>query len=171
MHYQQRRTRQDGFTLIELLIVTSLTVMLLLTITTMFMTFLVSNSKTNIRKSVKEEGLHALSQIEFIIKNARYYDDTFQACGTGLNTIRVVGLDGGVTTYSTSNGKIASNSATLNSNLTSDAVTLSGLTFDCSGDTGNRQIKVTFSLSKNAPTLSADSVISEPFETLINMRN
>ncbi len=167
----QTQIKQTGFTLIELLITTSLTVLLMLTITTMFMTFLIGNSKTNIRKSVKEEGLHAISQMEFIIKNAQYYDDTFAPCNANQNTIRVVGLDAGVTTYSTAVdggvNKIASNSA----RLTSDSVTLTSLNFDCSGDAGNRQIKVSFDLAKTAPTLNADSNITESFETTVNMRN
>lgn len=167
----QTNDRRTGFTLVELLITTSLTVLLMLTITTLFMTFLVGNSKTNIRKSVKEEGLHALSQMEFIIKNARYYDDTFQACTSNLQTIRVIGLDSGVTTYSIVSdsgiNKIASNSA----RLTSATVNLSTLRFDCSGEAGNRQIKISFTLDKDAPTLSTDSNISENFEATINLRN
>lgn len=167
MQQYQIKTKQTGFTLVELLITTSLTVLLMLTITTMFMTFLIGNSKTNIRQTVKEEGLHALSQMEFIIRNARNYDASFQACTTNRSTIRVVGLDGGLTIYSNTGGKIASNSA----RLTSDAVTLSGLNFDCSGDTGNRQVKITFTLTKAAPTLGADSDIVESFESIVNMRN
>lgn len=136
----------------------------MLTVTTMFMTFLVGNSKTNIRKSVKEEGLHALSQMEFIIKNALYVEG---ACEPGMTTVSVVGLDNGITTYSTQTGKIASNSA----RLTSDAVTLTSLAFDCTGDVGNRQIVVRFTLDKDAPTLNTDANISESFEATINIRN
>ncbi len=167
MQYTHNKTPQAGFTLVELLITTSLTVLLMLTITTMFMTFLVGNSKTNIRKSVKEEGLHALNQMEFIIRNARYYDETFFPCAPNQSTIRIIGLDNGVTVYSTQAGKIASNSA----RLTSDAVTLTSLAFDCSGDVGNRQIKIRFTLDKDAPTLNTDSNISESFEATVNMRN
>ena len=167
----KQNNNQDGFTLVELLITTGLTVLLLLTITSMFMTFLIGNSKTNVRKTVKEEGLHALSQMEFTLKNAHYYDDSFEQCIPGRDSIKVVGLDGGETIYSTANdegvAKIASNS----SRLTSAAVTLSNLTFDCTGESGNRQITVSFDLEKVAPTLNADSDISESFQTTINMRN
>lgn len=165
-------TNQTGFTLIELLITTALTVMLMLTITTMFMTFLIGNSKTNIRKNIKEEGLHAISRIEFILKNSKYYDDTFQPCQSNLSTIRVVNFDGGTTTYSEINDngitKIASNSSILTS---SDVDTNSTLRFDCSGEVGNRQVKVQFTLEKLAPTLNADQNITENFETIVNLRN
>jgi competence protein ComGC len=158
---------QAGFTLIELLITTSLTVLLMLTITSLFMTFLLGNSKTNVRKIIKEEGLHAISQMEFLIKNARYYDDSFQPCADNQSSIRIIGLDNGITTYQVQDGKIASNS----SRLTSDTVTLSSLRFDCSGVSGNRQIKISFTLAKDIPTLGANENISESFETIINMRN
>lgn len=164
-----------GFTLIELLITTSLTVLLMLTITTMFMTFLLGNSKTNVRKSIKEEGLHAISQMEFIIKNAHYFDEDASDCLANQNSITIVGLDGGSTTYSTvSDGgvnKIASTSATATTHLTSSTVTLSNLLFDCSGDVGNRQIRIRFQLDKDAPTLGSDSNLSESFETTVTMRN
>lgn len=164
-----------GFTLIELLITTSLTVLLMLTITTMFMTFLLGNSKTNVRKAIKEEGLHAISRMEFIIKNAHYFDEEASNCSPNQSTITIVGLDGGSTTYSTvSDGgvnKIASTSATATTHLTSSAVTLTNLRFDCFGEVGNRRIRIRFALDKDAPTLGTDSNISESFEATINMRN
>ena len=174
--YQPQKTLQAGFTLVELLVTTSLTVLLMLTITTLFMTFLVGNSKTNIRKSVKEEGLHALNQMEFNIKNARYVEGS---CTENMTALSVVGIDGGVTVYSTvqdvvenqQNEQLVSKIASNNSRLTSEAVTLTALDFDCSGDPGNRLVKVSFILEKNAPTLNEDSTISEPFQATINMRN
>ena len=114
-HKETQTNNSTGFTLIELLITTSLTVLLMLTITTMFMTFLIGNSKTNVKKTIKEEGLHAMNQMEFIMKNAHYVEGT---CGTD-NTISVRNLDGGITTYSEVNDngiyKIASNSSILTS--------------------------------------------------------
>ena len=158
---------QKGFTLIEILVTTSLTVLIMLTITSMFMTFLVSNSKTNIKKIVKEEGLYAMSQMEFILKNAYYLDETTHTCSADMDTIEVISLDGGVTTFTNQGGKIASNSAA----LTSDEVALSGLSFDCSGAVSNRSIKISFQLQKNAPTLSQDTSVLQTFESTVNIRN
>lgn len=159
--------KQNGFTLIELLITTSLTVLLMLTITTLFMTFLLGNSKTNIRKTLKEEGLHAINQMEFIIKNASYYDATYAACAENLTSISIVGLDDGTTVYQLSGTQIASSSSL----LTSTTVDASDLNFDCSGTAGNIQIKISFTLEKAAPTLGENELISESFTTTVNMRN
>lgn len=139
----------------------------------MFMTFLVGNSKTNVRKTVKEEGLHAMSQIEFVLKNAFYIDEdtNSRVCQNNMTAIDVVSLDGGLTTFETINSggidKIASNSAA----LTSDAVVLTNLEFDCSGPSGNRQVTVSFDLQKNAPTLSTDASITESFTSTVSIRN
>jgi len=80
-------------------------------------------------------------------------------------------LDGGSTTFSTltdasdsNHNKIASNSAF----LTSSSVTLSSaLTFDCSGDTGNRQVKINFGLEKITP----NGTSSQLFSSIVNIRN
>lgn len=169
-----KQLTKTGFTLIELLIVTSLTVLLLLTITSMFMTFLLSNSKTNTKKTVKEEGLHAMSQMEFLLKNAFYIDEELTPCISGMTSIAIVSLDGGTTLLQTQTQDdsgietIASNSAA----LTSDSVTLSNLRFDCSGTAGNRQVRVSFDLEKNAPTLGTEHApITESFTATILLRN
>jgi len=163
----------SGFTLIELLITTTLTVMLMLTITTLFITFLIGNSKTNIRKDVKEEGLHAMNQMEFLIRNAKNYDTSYQPCSTGRTAIRLIGFDGGqtrlYTIFENNVNKIAAN----NARLTSRALTVdtNSLIFDCSGEVGNRQITISFSLTKQAPTLGASENITESFVSTVNMRN
>ena len=79
------------------------------------------------------------------------------------NSIAITGLDGGTSTYSNLASKIASSSGTFTAYLTSDSVTLTNLSFDCTGTTGNRQIVISFDLAKNAPTLGDDAPINESF--------
>lgn len=173
----------SGFTLIELLITTALTVLLMLGITSMFMTFLLGNSKTNTRKTVKEEGSYALSQMEFLLKNAHYIDETINGnnCQDNMTEIDIVSLDGGTTTLGTietpaTSGvmKIASGSDGILDEdsiaLTSDSVLfINGeeLLFDCSGPVGNRQVKINFGLSKITP----DGTVTESFSSNVNIRN
>ena len=165
------QAKNNGFTLIELLITTSLTVLLLLGISSLFMTFLLGSAKTNTRKTIKEEGVQALSQMEFLLKNAHYIDETVSTCTNGMSSITIISLDGGSTTFSTladasdeNHNKVASNS----SFLTSSSVTISNpLTFDCSGTVGNRQIKINFGLEKITP----DGTSSQLFSSTVNMRN
>ena len=163
------QSRKNGFTLIELLITTSLTVLLLLAISSLFMTFLIGNSKTNTKKTVKEEGFYALSQMEFLIRNSQYIDGP---CMPEMTSIVIVSKDGGSTTLTAlpdadddNKIKIASNEAF----LTSGAVTLDleNSRFDCSGSVGNRQVGIRFGLEKTTP----DGIVSEQFNSIVSLRN
>ncbi len=165
------KQKNRGFTLIELLITTSLTVLLLLGISALFMTFLLSNTKMNALKTIKQEGNFALSQIEFLIKNALYLDESINVCSNNMPNLTIVSKDAGTTTFSTledaddeNHKKIASNSAF----LTSSTVSVSqDLSFDCSGEVGNRAIKISFGLEK----VATDVNTSQTFTTSVNMRN
>ncbi len=165
------QSRKNGFTLIELLITTALAVLLLLAISSMFMTFLIGNSKTNTKKTVKEEGYYALSQIEFLIRNSQYIDESSTPCAAGMTSLTIISADGGSTTFASvidnsdnNNEKIASNSAF----LTSGNVTISTPPiFDCTGSVGNRQIGISFGLEKITP----DGTVNEQFNSIVSLRN
>lgn len=62
---------QGGFTLIELLVTTAITAMILLTASSILMTFFVSNTRTTLRRQIKSEGNRALSRVEFIARGAQ----------------------------------------------------------------------------------------------------
>ena len=160
-------TKKNGFTLIELLVTTSLIVFLLLSISSLFMTFLLGNSKTNARKTVKQEGAYALGRMEFLIKNAIHVSET-SPCTAGMTAIDIVSLDQGITTFETitetGSDKIASDSAA----LTSASVYIDPpLRFNCSGEVGNREIEIIFGLKKDTPGGTAE----ELFSSIIYMRN
>lgn len=156
-----------GFTLIELLISTTLIVLIMLSVSSLFMTFLIGGSKTNVKKKLSEEGAFALSQMEFLLKNARHIDEL--TCSSGMNSIRLISIDNGQTTLRRITtggiGKVASNSAY----LTSDAVDvpLGGLLFNCSGEAGNRQVEIYLTLDKTSP----DGNQTETFHSIVNVRN
>lgn len=111
-----------------------------------------------------------MSRIEFLLKNAHYIDTTTYSCTTSMSFIDVVSLDGELTTLGSeidpfdSHKKISSNSTY----LTSSAVTVSpDIKFDCSGEPGNRQIKISFGLEKVTP----DGTTRESFDSSVNLRN
>lgn len=72
--------KNAGFTLIELMVVTTIVVLLLMTVTSMFMTYLVGNAQTNIRRQIKSEGNQMISQLEFLFRGA----ETVVNTNTGL---------------------------------------------------------------------------------------
>ncbi len=186
---QLKPRRQLGFTLVELLIVVTLTVMLMLTASTLFMTFLIGNTKTSTSRLVKAEGEYALNQIAFLIRNAieivqitDMTDPGFPAgilrtCEPNMGTIGLKSIDGNITTLTRSidpsdnDTKIASNS----SYLTSGDLTLTdGPTFDCtrSADGSSYYVTVTFSLRKGTPAIDqARDIVEQQFSTGVQVRS
>lgn len=162
---------QAGFTLIELLVVTGLSVMLLLTISSMFMTFLVSNSTTNMRKIINAEGNHALNQISFIIRNATSINSP--CTGATTNSFSVDSIDGGTTVFQATDDNGISRIASNSSLLTSSDVTLGGdakagdqIAFSCTQTGGTRYVVVSFGLQH--PEVET---ISDNFSAQILVRN
>ncbi|MBT3250111.1 MAG: type II secretion system protein [Candidatus Pacebacteria bacterium] len=168
---------KSGFTLIELLIVTSITVILLLSASVLFMTFLISNSKINSEQLVKQEGQHALSQIEFLLRNALEIlpNELGQECELGMTEIKFFSIDGGTTSLKKEdvdgNNKIASNS----SYLTSSTVEITdGPTFNCTqdNDESHPHINISFTLRKGTPGLDRDrDIVEEIFTSSTTVRS
>lgn len=181
---QQRREgtlhqnyRQSGFTLIELMIVTSLMVILSLTVSSMFMTFLITNARTNTKNTLKVEGSNALSQMEFMLRNSYQLttNSSTQVCQSSMSSIALESLDGGVTEFmlEDDNGvtKIASNSGVF---LTSDAVMAQNLVFNCDTYGSDvRSVKIDFDLSKVVPSVSntTNEESTQHFTTVVSLRN
>lgn len=178
---------QAGFTLVELLMVTALSVMIMLTATAMFMTFLIGNTKTSTAKLVKAEGDFALNQMAFLIRNAIELEPTtdtvtppgnvIKTCESGMGTLALKSLDGETTILtratdpSDNRPKIASNS----SYLTSGAITLtSGPTFNCTrgSDYTSQYVTITFTLRKGTPGVDQPrDIVEQTFTTGVQIRS
>jgi prepilin-type N-terminal cleavage/methylation domain-containing protein len=158
-----RSNQTAGFTLIELLVATTLIVMLMLTISSIFMTLLMGNARTNMRKAIKAEGAYALNQMEFMLRNSVSLE--VDDCQANSNQITFRSHDTLPTTFSSDLSRIASNS----SYLTSPAVSATSLIFDCSQQDGRKQVKISFTLSKAGE--SGTSNIAEDFSAFVTLRN
>lgn len=177
-------TKLPGFTLIELLVVASLTVLIMLTVTSMFTTFLVASQKANLNQRLRAEGESALSKIEFTLLNSRRLVPNLDGSTTCLNDpdvpmtdIAVEGLDGYVTTlqtYPEEEPKIASHSTAISDYyyLTSDETTLSNLEFIClNGAEGSYYVGVSFDLTAGTGTTANKETSVESFQGGITLRN
>lgn len=177
---------KHGFTLIELLVVTALAIMLMLSASAVFMTFLIGSAKTNLSQKVKAEGNQAISQIKFLLRNARSLQPNLAAetCTTDMSSIAFESLDGLVTTLSVttdpsdSQDKIASSSAE-NGNyfFTSGQTTFIDtppIQFDCYlGANNSHYVEVSFTLHQGQGnvTVSDRQNIVETFSTGVTLRN
>jgi prepilin-type N-terminal cleavage/methylation domain-containing protein len=182
----KRGSTQAGFTLIELIMVVTLSVILMLGASALFMTFLVSNTKVTSQQELKNEGEYALRQVEFLLRNATKLvaDPNNSACvnnptvscycSANMFKISLKSRDDGITTLSAQDGKIASDSGTaVNSGvyLTSSDYTLNNLRFDCTGNANGSSpyVQVRFTLSKG--TASNDDYVTQDFSTGVSLRN
>jgi type II secretory pathway pseudopilin PulG len=182
MVYRQSRSHshqsQAGFTLIELIIIVSLTIILMLTASALFMTFLISGAKINSTQTVKQEGQYALSQMEFLLRNAvEILPNTLgDECEADMTEIKLKSFDGGETTLLIEDdggvNKIASNSGVY---LTSEAVEIADdLNFTCtqSNDESHPHINISFTLRKGTPGVDqARDIVEETFSTSTTIRS
>lgn len=174
-----------GFTLIELLVVASLTIMIMLAVTSIFMTFLVASHKANIQQKIKGEGERALSQIEFILRNSRRLSTSLDGATTCNNdpdspmtNLAVEGLDGFKTTlhsHPSESPRVASHSSAINDYyyLTSEEVTLSNLEFICltNDEENTHYINVAFDLKIGTGESEDRETAMEHFQTGVTLRN
>jgi prepilin-type N-terminal cleavage/methylation domain-containing protein len=146
---------QHGYSLIELLIVMTLSVMLIVAASGIMMTALLNNGRVNVQKTIKQNGDHAMGQMTTRLRNAikLVANSSGQTCAPGMSEIRFQSLDEGITTFSAveieeGDTRIASGSGSIY--LTSDAVKLDSLVFDCTraDDGSSSSVKITFTLSK-----------------------
>lgn len=168
---------QRGFTLIELMIVTALMVILSLTVSAMFMTFLITNARTNTKNTLKVEGSYALSQMEFLLRNSYQLvqNSDSQVCQSSMDRIRLESIDGGQTEFyletSEDPPRIASNSGVY---LTSDAVMVENLQFSCTESySGVRSVTIDFDLTKIVPSVTnnTNEESREHFSSVVSLRN
>ncbi len=189
-HSHQMRQSQRGFTLIELLIVVTLSVMLLLTASTLFITLLIGNTKTNSLSLIKTEGTAAIAQMEFLLRNALELQQNAdgQTCQPSMTSVVVKGFDGGLYTLTaledppgSGTYKVASTSATATTYLTTAAVELiqngpnpdDRVMFNCSqSGAGGTAVDVSFTLRKGIPGIDqAKDIVEQTFTTTTRLRN
>lgn len=179
-----KRRKPAGFTLIELLVVASLTVIIMLSVVSMLMTFLLASQKATAKQKVKSEGERALAQIEFILRNSQKLVPGLDAGVTCNNdavnpmtNLGIEGLDGYTTilqAYPTGTPKIASHSSAVNDYyyLTNET-TLSNLEFTCL--TGAEEdvfyVNVSFDLKIGPGSEPGPDTAMETFQTGITLRN
>jgi len=170
--------KSGGFTLIELLMVVSLSVMLMLASSALFLTFLMGSAKVARLQQVKNEGEHAMAQMEFLFRNAVGLETNNEdlVCETGMSSVAFKSYDNKITTLfaevdPTDNViKIASNSGVY---LTSSDIEITeGPVFDCSesADGLAQYVGIRFKLKKGLPDDEEKDVVEQEFISGVGMR-
>ncbi len=98
-----------GYSLVELLVVSSLLLLLLLGVSTLFIASLTADARITLRQELRAEGNYALDTMSYFIRNAK----GIPVCQSSGQTLSVLNEDGRVTEYFVSSNQIASHSAAL----------------------------------------------------------
>ncbi len=144
--------RQKAFTLLELLITTSVTALLMLGISSLFVTFLATAYKSRISQSLRESGNQALNQMIDMIRNASEITSVCEA-DNALDYVSMTNIDGLDTTLKIEDNRIASTSTALNSKFyltesNSREDYISNLLFTCyPTPEGKKYVEIEFTLS------------------------
>ncbi len=166
---------QKAFTLLELLITSSITALMMLAISSLFITFLATAYKSRISQNLRESGGNATRQIIDMIRSANEITSTCDS-SRPLNYITLIGYDGLETTIKEDSDRIASISANSKFYLTEKSAStdyLRNLTFNCYPTVENKKyIEVSFSLQVGEGTATNNArVTSLDFGSGIATRN
>ncbi len=170
---------RSGFTLIEVLVAITLSVMLIAAAAGLFFTTLRSDSKQTFVSVLRDNGDYALSQMEFLLRNAVALDRINpgdSTCTSGMSQIVFRSVDNGVTRLYLSNNAIASESVQVGVTryLTGGPTTASNLSFNCSQSAPNTGTYVRISFDLTYATTSGtffEESGSQSFSTTVNIRS
>lgn len=159
-------SKKAGFTLVELLVTTAITSIILLSASTILMTFFLSNSRTTIRRQIKSEGNRALGRIEFIARGGQ--SCTNLAGNTGV-TITSLGGDSVTTLTDTgTNITISVDGGTAQPLLTAFSLADTASVIRCETEGGKQYIRASLVIT-NSDT--ADGAVTETFTSFTVLRN
>lgn len=175
--------RSTGFTLIEVLVSIGIIAGIAAVVSQVFFATTRSNTKTEILKETKQQGEFAMEVMGRMIRSSRTITNTCSSGGTTMQSITVVAVDGGTTTFGCVEGggvtRIASTSAQRTEYLTSTNVTLGGT--DCTGDSlaftcwsasgVPSEVQIGFRLAQKGTPVDQFETAATPFQTTVIARN
>ena len=157
-----------GYTLIELVVVAGILGIIGVVSVSLFLSTLLGGGKSTALNDVRSNGDYAITQMERMIRSARYMVGT---CIPDMNSIKIKNPDGGTTEFSMENNRIASNSAQF---LTSDDVLLVGpIDFDCiqSSSKAPEIVSINFTLQKGDSGSPNKDYAQADFSTSVQVRS
>ncbi len=173
LHYQTRSKTVEGFTLIEVLVITGLTVIVLLSTVSLFMTFMLNQARIAQQQELKNAGNNALRQITQVLREAR----SISPCGLSMTTISFQDPNNASGSYSlsqnleTDNFQVASQSGTNTVLLTPENMNVLNFSVNCYDSQPTQYLRVMFSLTKPVSGGLRSTTLTQDFQTSISLRN
>lgn len=181
-HAAQAKT---AFTLIELLLTAGITAILMLGVTSLFITFLLTAGKNRLSQGVRESGTGAMQKMTEMLRNANSVSSNCAGAtdeGVAMIEISLVGQDGLTSVLSEIDDKIASSSAEngvyyLSNNEDGEEDGnpgyLQDLVFTCyATELGPKYVEIAFTMSTSPLTVSSSPTVSRlDFNSGVSLRN
>lgn len=149
--------KQRAFTLIELLVTSSVTALLMLAVSSLFITFLATAYKSRISQNLRESGNNAMKQMVEMVRSSSEITSTC-ASDAPLAYIDIIGQDGLSTKIIEEEDRIASVSAEHTLYLTEEGDHpnfVSKLLFTCyPTPEGKKYVEISFTLKAGSNEIS-----------------
>lgn len=178
------QTKNQAFTLIEVLVVTGIAGLLMITVGSMFITFMGSSSQTKVKQQIKMEGNEALSKMEHLLRNAQKLsaNNSGNICQTGMDSIGFESFAGGKGILFQNDNRIASDSGIIEDFvntqqtyfLTSEQLSVDStypLTFDCYQGDKSYFVQINFGLEATNTQGPSNRDLTQTFKTAVQLRN
>ena len=170
-HQQQRQAA--AFTLIEVLVTVSLTTLVMLSMTSLFISFIVSAGKSRLSQSLRENGSSAMQKMIEELRNAK---NILSVCdGNALSELHFTNADEMPSRFLEEQDKIAfivdGNTYFLSSNPGSGNDQLRDLEFVCYFTESAKYVEIGFTLASSAATNPSASHSQLEFSSGVSLRN
>lgn len=165
-----------AFTLIEILVTVTLTAIIMLGITSLFISLMTSAGKSRISQNLRENGTVAMQRMIEELRNAKAINLTTAECDGNITHSSLSftnnNIDETISTLSADNNRIKLTTGTSDYYLTSDNNELRGLTFVCySSSEGAKYIEISFTLASSAATANSPTHSQLDFKSGVSLRN
>lgn len=167
-----------AFTLIEILVTVSIAALIMLGITSLFISFIMSAGKSRISQSIRESGTVAMQKIIEELRNAKSIDlDNPDQCNGSAQltmlSFKKTGADNAEldANFSKLNNRILFTEAGNLYYLTGDNHVLQELSFICHGGGMPKYIEINFTLASSAATTNSPTQSKLVFKSGVTLRN
>jgi len=164
---------KTGFTLIEVLVISGLTVIIMLSTVSLFMTFLISQARITQKQQLKNAGNSALKQMTQVLREAKSINPCNPASS---NSIMFTDINNGTGSYQRSifdNGNYGINYSTEASSnfITSQDMNIISFVSNCYTSQESQLVKVTFVLQNPRIQGPSNEPLNQEFSVNIQLRN
>jgi type II secretory pathway pseudopilin PulG len=167
--------KEAAFTLLEMLVTTGITAIMMLTVTTLFISFLSTAHKSKISQNLREDGNNAMIDMINQIRNA---SEIVTECNDGdaLTSLSLISQDGLTTTFTEENDKIASISAENGTFYLTDSADgldrLNPFVFSCNNnESGAKYVSIFFTLKSGTGDSNSPNTSILDFSSGVALRN